>query len=361
MISQRISNFNPITIYSCCLVAALSWILTSVPLAVAVTVGACTSDSDCETGTSCIAVDTGRTTFRKCTLDTAASPACRNRLAGNCPSQDGSLGPLICTFVPTTKLRDVVCCNTLRHRQLQNTTTGTSASCFECFKDPNAEPVDIDIIVPPIAGSYECLIESQCKSTAAFPDACKTGETCATDKGTLCNGKGTCSPSDPDDPVNSYRCVCNTGFSGTFCEKIASNECVVDCGRSSQGECLENECECSTGFAGDQCADCTSDTVCNSAANAGTCNLITGQCDCNAGFEGDAYCGSVGGDICDGITCGASGQCIDGGCVCLTDCAGSRCRACDEPSCADCDSAISQGPAAILLLFVSIMILTLWC
>lgn len=283
--------------------------------------GVCSNDSDCADGTVCLEIDTGRTTFRKCTADSEEQPACRGRIAGRCPTQDSSLGPTMCLFVKTTQLRDITCCS-----------DSDQADCFECFPDPAQSNKTI-------AGTYKCVLESQCVEYTAFEDACETGLTCDTQIGTHCSGSGTCSPTHPDDPIKSFECLCQAGFGGPFCEDVVSDACNVDCGRGSRGECVDEKCVCAEGWDGLQCEKCATDQVCNSENNGGTCDVETGQCVCNPGFEGDAQCSAEGGEACDRISCGANGQCLEGVCLCLNECAGSVCKECATPACTDCSTA----------------------
>lgn len=333
----------------------------------------CTSDSDCALGTVCIQIDTGRETHSKCTPSSASKPACRGRLAGKCPSRDSRLGPLICVFKKTTKIRGATCCNgkaiTPVEEEPAAAPTPTDAisdepvntpseepaeerrlqeDCFECFPDPVKKNETI-------AGEYECVLESMCSSESAFPKACDTGLSCDTTTGTYCSGEGTCAPKDEDDPIQSFRCLCNAGFYGRYCEKIASNACSVDCGSGGvRGDCVDNECDCKSGYTGDQCAKCSSDKGCNGDADAGTCTKSTGICKCEPGFQGSKYCKNGGEDnkdgFCEDVECGDKGVCEGGECICKSDCIGSQCRKCSEEDCSDCNDASVHSVSFLAML-----------
>lgn len=80
---------------------------------------------------------------------------------------------------------------------------------------------------------------------------------------------------------NNGRCVCPTGFEGTYCE-LTSDPCKkVTC--LNGGTCADGKCTCPTGYYGTYCE--TYDpcrTV--SCANGGTC--VNGSCVCPDGYEG---------------------------------------------------------------------------
>ena len=292
-------------------------------------------------------IDAGRNTYRKCTPHSAEAPVCRGTIAGKCPTQDSSIGPTMCVLKATTKLRDVVCCDA-------STDVAASDDCLQCFPDPNEKNQTI-------AGSYACILQSQCRDFSAFMDACDTSLSCDTPKnGGVCSGAGTCAPSDPDDPVHSFGCLCQDGYAGDFCDQVVSDACQIDCGRGSRGQCTDKKCECHEGWTGLQCEKCAADESCNAINDGGTCNLATGICDCNPGFQGNPTCSAHGGDACANIDCGANGQCMSGSCVCLNQCAGSSCQPCAKPKCTDCtaSSAPSWAPTftllAVLLLGVAV-------
>ncbi|OQS01764.1 GPI-anchored serine rich tenascin-like glycoprotein [Achlya hypogyna] len=310
--------------------------------------GRCSSNDDCATNAACVTVETGRQAFSKCT---ASRPLCGGVTFGHCPSQDSEIGPLQCVFKATDKIRNINCCPSTSGEYLvpapdgsvmlsdssitstvtttTTTTTSTknnataaptvasnstasrrlqtaSSACLNCYKSPANNKT--------IAGTFECVLQSMCKSSAAFPAVCNVGTSCATGTNQICNGHGTCSPTDSDAPEALYRCLCDVGFGGRFCDKVISNNCVADCGVG--GACVDGQCACNKGYTGDQCYNCTSDTACNSAnlgavrriggcssIAGGTCNLLTNKCECNSGFGGN-FCQTT------GVTTTTSNTCL---------------------------------------------------
>nr|AIG55796.1 secreted protein [Achlya hypogyna] len=405
--------------------------------------GRCSSNDDCATNAACVTVETGRQAFSKCT---ASRPLCGGVTFGHCPSQvaptkylpDSEIGPLQCVFKATDKIRNINCCPSTSGEYLvpapdgsvmlsdssitstvtttTTTTTSTknnataaptvasnstasrrlqtaSSACLNCYKSPANNKT--------IAGTFECVLQSlcltdlsyfslpfgMCKSSAAFPAVCNVGTSCATGTNQICNGHGTCSPTDSDAPEALYRCLCDVGFGGRFCDKVISNNCVADCGVG--GACVDGQCACNKGYTGDQCYNCTSDTACNSAnlgavrriggcssIAGGTCNLLTNKCECNSGFGGN-FCQTTGVTTTTSNTClltgtarpncGTKGEhrhanqqdgvgiCVNSACYCIGQCQGASCTKCKQPGvketlgCTDCvgSFAATTGPSVV--------------
>ncbi|KAF0699108.1 Aste57867_10310 [Aphanomyces stellatus] len=341
--------------------------------------GRCSADADCPTGAVCVTVDTGRESFSKCT---AATPLCHGRTFGHCPSQDFEIGNLMCVFVASEKIRNVACCPTSTTQLLvtspdggatSTTTVGASSgsaaaaatTCFDCFKLAGSNST-----APAIPGEFKCVFQDQCKESTAFPPVCDTSLTCNSAPNEICSKHGTCVPIDSDAPQGTFRCLCDPGFGGRFCDKVISNDCISDCGLG--GTCVKGQCTCNVGYTGDQCYGCTRNTTCNSATLAGACNLKTNTCDCVPGFQGDQWCGTASDataaavfDTCtqkSAPNCGTKGACANSKCYCLSSsCIGTACTPCALPGCADCTaaasgapgSAIAMGPFAMCVLLVS--------
>ncbi|KDO22623.1 hypothetical protein SPRG_12262 [Saprolegnia parasitica CBS 223.65] len=350
--------------------------------------GRCTSNADCAADAACVTVDTGRSAFAKCT---AQQPLCGGVTFGHCPSQDAEIGSLMCLFVESDKIRNINCCTSTSGQVLvpapdgsvvlsststsTTTTTATttttsnngntttpaivrrlqeaSSNCLNCYKPKTSNKT--------IAGSFQCVLKGQCKDQSAFPAVCDTGLSCSTGptgSNQLCNNHGTCTPTDSDAPEAKYRCLCDVGFGGRFCDKVLSNKCVADCGLG--GTCEEGQCKCNSGYSGNQCMSCTSDLACNSINLGGKCNLETNTCTCNNGFGGN-FC-TVTGDATTPKTntclatdatrpnCGTLGLCVDSACYCKGQCVGAICTKCTKPGCTDCvkSAAATQGPSLLL-------------
>uniref|UniRef100_K3WV87 EGF-like domain-containing protein n=1 Tax=Globisporangium ultimum (strain ATCC 200006 / CBS 805.95 / DAOM BR144) TaxID=431595 RepID=K3WV87_GLOUD len=124
----------------------------------------------------------------------------------------------------------------------------------------------------------------------------------AADSDVVCSGRGTCSPNAAGQM--DYKCTCNVGYSGTYCQKIDSNKCtqVAQC---AAGTCnlVTQQCECEEGTTGDQCAECNpkSTKACN---NHGTCGAVS------AGTVMAAGSGSSGGSSSGNTTVGSTNSCV---------------------------------------------------
>ncbi|OQR89029.1 hypothetical protein THRCLA_09956 [Thraustotheca clavata] len=230
--------------------------------------GRCTTNSDCSADAACVTVDTGRSAFSKCT---ASQPLCEGLTFGHCPSTDSEVGPMMCVFVATDKIRNVECCTSTTGQTLiaapdgsvvlsdtsgtstvttstTTTTTSTkanststtdvitkptrllqSSTCLNCYKTPSINKT--------IAGTFQCVQLGQCKTKSVFPAVCDTGVSCSTGKNEICSNHGTCTPTDSDAPEAKYRCLCDVGFGGRFCDQVLSNNCVADCGLG--GTCVD--------------------------------------------------------------------------------------------------------------------------
>lgn len=379
----------------------------------------CTSDTDCGTGRLCMSIDTGSPTpFKKCTVNTAANPACGTSGGsnfGHCPPQDDEIGATMCVLIPSTALRGDICCkepaisggseggapatssagsgsSTTKPvslpvsskagsgvtkpasvtTSLSGTGSGTNSSrsllvaastCVQCFTPPSSGSKQ----ARQIKGRYGCVLTSQCKGKSAFPKSCDIGKTCTTGKSDVCSKQGTCSSSDPNDPVGSFKCFCQPGYGGVKCADVISSDCIADCGvKGAGGKCTKGTCVCNKGFAGKQCEGCADDTTCNSANLGGTCNLKTAKCICNPGFAGSAFCAVGSGNsssastaTCDKVTCGENGNCIAGLCYCTNNCIGDKCTPCDDADCSTCSYATLLRVNAFVFLPLSFIIFLL--
>ncbi|KAG9402037.1 hypothetical protein AC1031_007732 [Aphanomyces cochlioides] len=283
---------------------------------------------------------------------------------------------MMCLFVETKKIRNVQCCSSSGQQTATSSPSGTSGTtapstasnnatrllqedtCFECYKPTGSNRT--------IAGSFQCVLKDQCKQQSVFPAVCSTGLSCDTDKMTLCSKHGTCAPIDRDAPQGTYRCLCDVGFGGRFCDQVISNDCVGDCGVG--GTCVSGQCVCNVGYTGDQCMGCTRNQTCNSDKLAGSCNLKTNTCDCNPGYQGDKWCGTTSDvtttiDTCTTTSrpdCGTQGICLQSQCFCRNGaCVGSSCTKCTLPGCVDC-VASDASPVGLSVALSGLFAVALW-
>ncbi|CAJ0581408.1 unnamed protein product, partial [Mesorhabditis spiculigera] len=103
-------------------------------------------------------------------------------------------------------------------------------------------------------------------------------------------GIGLCTPSG----INSYSCVCSTGWTGENCDMDMNDPCASN--PCQQGAACSSDngtyiCQCPNGYAGERCQY---KTICqpNTCANGGTCsNIFNGEdyyCTCTPLYQGRA-------------------------------------------------------------------------
>ncbi len=116
-------------------------------------------------------------------------------------------------------------------------------------------------------------------------DRCETNiNDCIANK---CENNATCI-----DQIESYRCECEPGFSGNYCEKKI-NFCTKEYNPCKNGAtCVDHyshhKCICPLGWSGDNCTDNEDDCVDSMCQNGGTCvdGVNTYRCECPVGFAG---------------------------------------------------------------------------
>ncbi|GLD92778.1 hypothetical protein PINS_up001357 [Pythium insidiosum] len=253
--------------------------------------GFCLEPKDCKVaGYECVALQTtreGTEEVKQCLPKKAEEDVCAGQYPGLCPSFSSWTEPYklinsVCTYRPAKKCA--------------KDPTGESVKgevvCVPNAKDADGNPlqviygcVDVDITNRKVGFTDK---EDSAKLALKLKTVDAVMETCLNPKarngtGLLCSGHGTCVTSVSGSL--EYKCRCNVGYSGDFCDMKDSNKCALP-GQCSAGECnLEKQaCECPAGTTGNQCADCdsTSDKACN---GNGKCN--NKQCTCNDGFFGD--------------------------------------------------------------------------
>jgi len=159
-----------------------------------------------------------------------------------------------------------------------------------------------------------------------------------------CSGHGTCTYF-PNDPVQTDRCVCATGFNGTNCDRCASRYMgyphCTPCSAAFAGATCNT---CSPGYVGwPLCLPCPTNSTGSICSKRGTCAMRNGEatCTCTNGYEPLTACAcpaGTAGSSCQftcprnatGAVCSGHGRCQAGVpsgaiCVCDVNWVGSRC------------------------------------
>lgn len=178
-----------------------------------------------------------------------------------------------------------------------------SYQCIDASSDPCSKNQCIHGTCSSFSGGFQCLCDdgfsgSYCESGTdhCIGHKCAPGSNCIND-------------------VNTYFCDCPPGKTGQFCNKT---DCSALPGICNQGSCIDSplseksfECQCDLGWEGEFCNidtnECRSKNICT---NNGTCVNLPGssRCDCARGFGG-AFCEEPL-DVCRDITCQNNGTCI---------------------------------------------------
>ncbi|KAL9692813.1 hypothetical protein quinque_000108, partial [Culex quinquefasciatus] len=147
---------------------------------------------------------------------------------------------------------------------------------------------------------------------------------------TPCSGRGKCESSG----AMGSSCVCQAGFTGTFCQHNV-NECISNPCKNS-GICIDGDadytCECTPGWTGRTCSERAVQCQPGQCLNGGTCIVspISGisQCRCTLGWGGP-FCNEPV-DQCQGQPCHNGGTCESGPgwfrCLCARGFSGPDCR-----------------------------------
>lgn len=115
------------------------------------------------------------------------------------------------------------------------------------------------------------------------------------------------------DELNGFKCVCETGFSGAFCE-VNDDDCTHKPCRNG-GTCVDRvndfECRCIPGFVGELCETNVDDCELRPCANGGSCRDLVNdfECTCRPGFSG-RFC-ETNEDNCASKPCRNGGSCED--------------------------------------------------
>jgi hypothetical protein len=281
--------------------------------------GYCKDTPACEkvaAGYTCVAVQTtreGTSEVKQCLPYKQPGDVCTGTKPGPCPSfstwskEFKSISSVCAYIIPTSKcLKDGA-----------NSTKGA----VECLSVSSSDGDDYNVIYGCVDYDGEKLLfESGSKSSklsqtfnysAIIDEGCVNPKNAA-DSDVVCSGRGTCAPNSAGQM--DYKCTCNVGYSGTYCQKIDSNKCTQKA-QCAAGTCnlVSQECECEAGTTGDQCAECDpkSSKACN---NHGTCGAVS------AGTVTAAGSGSDGDAASSNTTVGSTNTC-----VCETGYSGAQC------------------------------------
>lgn len=132
--------------------------------------------------------------------------------------------------------------------------------------------------------------------------------------------------------MNGFKCVCESGFSGTYCE-VNVDDCTHDPCKSN-GVCIDKvndfECRCIPGFVGEFCQINVDDCEMRPCANGGSCKDLVNdfECTCRPGFIGK-FC-TIDVDECKSSPCRNGATCrqsVDNyHCTCLPGFTGKNCQ-----------------------------------
>lgn len=161
------------------------------------------------------------------------------------------------------------------------------------------------------SGNGVCMDDGRCACNSGFAgDDCAEPACCDS----TCSGNGKCIVG---------RCHCDPGFGGSSCEIQRVNATGVDvCAQTLQncnghGDCDEQRqlCLCDSGYSGRFCQDHECPMACN---HHGQC--VSGNCQCEDGWGG-IYCQKR---VCTN-DCNGRGYCINGTCFCREGWTGAAC------------------------------------
>lgn len=251
--------------------------------------GICKDTPECAKNYECVALQTTRDStvaVKQCLPKENEADVCAGQLAGLCPTFSSWKSPYnaissVCTYKPA-----------------ENCANGTSTEsvkgelmCVAGAKDIDGKSIDVIYGCVDYDPKNKKLLfgdsDSASKLAKTLQTADALSESCLdtsanSTSGLLCSGQGTCLPTAVG--LLTYKCKCNVGYDGDYCQKVVSNKCALP-GQCATGVCnlTTKECECAAGTTGPQCSECdaTSDKACNSK---GKCS--SKACVCEDGWEG---------------------------------------------------------------------------
>lgn len=134
------------------------------------------------------------------------------------------------------------------------------------------------------------------------------------------------------DEVNGFKCVCESGFTGRYCDTN-----INDCSQNpchNNGTCIDRvndfQCRCVPGFMGELCETNIDDCAMRPCANGAACKDLVNdyECTCRPGFIG-RFC-TIDIDECASNPCKNGASCSQGGdvynCACPPGFTGKNCQ-----------------------------------
>ena len=132
--------------------------------------------------------------------------------------------------------------------------------------------------------------------------------------------------------MNGFRCVCEIGFTGPYCETNVDDCLHNPC--KNGGSCIDKvndfRCQCIPGFVGELCETNVDDCELRPCANGGVCQdrVNDFECTCRPGFTGK-FC-TIDIDECASNPCRNGARCTqavdDYHCACLAGFSGKNCQ-----------------------------------
>ncbi|TYZ65133.1 hypothetical protein PybrP1_007449 [[Pythium] brassicae (nom. inval.)] len=241
--------------------------------------GYCKDDTTCQKTVkdyTCVSVQTTRENteeVKQCLPYKVAGDVCAGVMPGLCPSfstwskEFKSISSVCAYIIPTSKCAA---------DPTANSTKGT----VTCLNVSSTDGDRYGVIYGCVDyDGQKLLFESGSKSaklSQAFNYSAIISEGCVNPKNAVnsdvvCSGRGTCGPNAAGQM--DYKCLCNVGYSGKYCQKIDSNKCTQKA-QCAAGTCnlVTQQCECDAGTTGFQCAECDpkSTSACSKHGTCGT-------------------------------------------------------------------------------------------
>lgn len=178
------------------------------------------------------------------------------------------------------------------------------------------------------SGSKSAKLSQTFNYSAIISEGCVNPKNAA-NSDVVCSGRGTCGPNAAGQM--DYKCICNVGYSGTYCQKIDSNKCTQKA-QCAAGTCnlTTQQCECEAGTTGLQCAECDpkSASACNKHGTCGAQSPGTVSAAAMTRFLASMASGSGDSDTTVGSTTNSSSSSSTSAgnvCVCDSGYAGAQC------------------------------------